>query len=331
MNDSRTPALRDGPGAPRPVNGRSAGWPRAEGPAHLVAGAAPAKYRLPKPSRRLGVALLLATALAPLAVRAQDWAPNITTTATWQSNATNASRTPDILAALQLQSEFSAARRLALTGSDALRGGGQLAVEAWPRYDGLDRAAAGIRIGWTHKFGLGPLAPTLALDLAGDALAARESGRAGRAGAATLALQKRLDDQWRLALAHERARYDARQPAFDRTGEETSLRADYDFDPRWRLSATARHRYGGVLSYATPPRPDLLAIGRVLAAVTTFDRNRPMNAYFFVAHTWSGEAAVSRALADATALNLTYEYRTTEKGAIRYANHLVSLGVTRQF
>ena len=274
---------------------------------------------------------LLAGGRGPFAARAQDWAPNITTAATWQSNATNADRATDILAALQLRSEFSAARRLTFGGSDVLRLGGQLTAEAWPRYDGLDRGAAGIRASWTHKFGLGALAPTLALELAGDAFAARESGRAGRAGSATLVLQKRLDDSWRLSVAHERARYDARQHAFDRTGEETFARADYDFDRRWRLSATARHRHGGVLSYATPPRPDLLAAGKALTTVTTFDRNRPMVAYYFIARTVSGEAALSRALGDAAALNVAYEFRETEKGAIRYVNHLVTVGVTRQF
>jgi hypothetical protein len=319
-----------GPCAPRAVKRTSLGWPRAERPAHLVARREAVLCPREGSPLWLGLALL-AAAFAPFAARAQHWAPNITTTATWQSNATNADRDTDILAAVQLHSAFAVARRFALGGSDALRLGGQLTAEAWPRYDGLDRGAVGIRAGWTHKFGLGALAPTLALELAGDAFGARENGRAGRAGSATVLLQQRLDDNWRLALAYERARYDARQHAFDRTGEETSARADYDFDARWRLSATARLRHGGVLSYATPPRPDLLTAGKALTTVTTFDRNRPMVAYYFIARTVSGEAAVSRALDDATALNFAYEFRETEKGAIRYVNHLVSLGVTRQF
>lgn len=281
---------------------------------------------------RIAFASILAAAgVATLTAQRQDWAPNITTAATWQSNATNANRGADILDALQLRSELAAGRRFTPGGSDTLRLGGQITAEAWPRYDGLDQLAVGPRVGWTHKFGLGPLAPTLSVDFAGDAVAARESGRGGWTGFATVTLQKRLDPSWQLALAHERARHDARQTAFDRTGEETSVRADYDWDSRWRFSLCGRHRHGGVLSYATPPRPDLLAAGRVLGSVTTFDRARPMNAYFLLARTLAGEAAVSLALDDATALHFAYEHRETEKGAIRYVNHLVTAGVTRQF
>ena len=183
----------------------------------------------------------------------------------------------------------------------ALRRTPGVGSEIWPRYDGLDRAAIGLTAGLTRKFGLGPFAPTLGLDLAGDVQTARESGRAGRAGAATLFLQKRVSPAWRLGLAHERVRYDARSHAFDRSGGATSLRSDYDFDDRWRVSVTVRHRHGGVLSYATPPRPDLLMEGKALTTVTTFDRQQPMVAYYFLARTLTGAIAVSRALDSATA------------------------------
>jgi len=262
---------------------------------------------------------------------AQTWAPHFSTSATWHDNATNADRDSDILSALQWDTEISSTRRLTLTGADGLRFGGRMAFELWPRYDGLDRAAVGGHLGWTHKFGLGPFAPALSLDVAGDMRLARESGRAGRAGSATLGLHRRFNESWRLSLAHECARYDARKHAFDRTGGETSLRIDYDFDERWRLSATARHRQGGVLAYATPPRPDLLQKGKALTTVTTFDRQEPMVAYYFLAQTLSGAAAVSRALDRVSSLNLVYEHRQTKKGALRYRNQLVSLSLARQF
>ena len=257
------------------------------------------------------------------------WAPNITTTASWNSNATNANRSADVIGALQLRADFAAVTRLALGTDDALLVGASISVEAWPRFDELDRIALGPRLAWTHKFGLGALAPVFSVELAADGIATNESVRRARAGSVTVALRKRFDDVTRVALTHERAREDARDFVFDRTGHETALTITRDFGEPWSLAVNARWREGVVQSYATPPRPDLVALARVRVPNTTFDR--AMVVYSLDAHTLSGGLALNRALDPATALTFGYEWRDTSRGPLRYTNHLVSATLVRQF
>ena len=279
--------------------------------------------------KKICAAVFIFASTLALAGTPAGWAPNITTTATWNSNVTNASRSADVIGALQLRADFAATTRLALGTDDALLVGAQLGAEAWPRFDGLDRIALGPRLAWTHKFGLGALAPVFSVELATDGIAANESARRALAGSVTFALRKRLDDATRLALTHERAREDAREFVFDRTGAETALTVTRDFDEPWSLAFTARWREGVVQSYATPPRPDLVAVARVRVPNTTFDRS--FIVYSVDAHTLTGALALTRTLDASTALTFAYEWRDTTRGPLRYTNHLVSATLVRQF
>ena len=257
------------------------------------------------------------------------WAPNITTAATWNSNATNANNSADIVGALQLRTDLAAATRLALDTDNTLLVGVNLGAEAWPRFDGLDRASFGPRLTWQHKFGLGALAPVFSVELAADAVGARESARNADAGRVIFALRKRLDDATRLALTHERARENAREFVFDRTGAETALTVTRDLDEPWSLAFTARWREGDVLSYATPPRPDLVALAHTRVPNNTFDR--PFVVYSVDARTLTGALALTRTIDSATALTFAYEWRDTTRGPLHYTNHLVSATLVRQF
>jgi hypothetical protein len=258
-----------------------------------------------------------------------DWAPSLTATATWNSNVTNANRSPDIIGDLQLGADAAVSHRFALGAGDAVFLGAQIEGDASPRFDRLDRAALGPRLAWRHKFGLGAFASAFSLELAGDAALARESDRNGVAGSATLAWRKRLDPATRVAWSAAWTRQDAREALFARTGTETAAEIAHDFDERWTVAADVRWRDGTVLAYATPPRPDLVALARDHEPYDTFDR--PFMAYSLTAHTLGGSLALSRAVGPSTACTLRYEWRQTERGPLRYMNHLVSASLARQF
>ena len=88
----------------------------------------------------LFTAFLAATALAGPA-----WLPSAGTAAAWHGNITNANRPADVIGALRLGAEFGAARRQPLGRDDTLLTAISARAEAWPRFDGLDRAGAGAR------------------------------------------------------------------------------------------------------------------------------------------------------------------------------------------
>lgn len=278
--------------------------------------------------RRLALVLACLPALS-VAADLADWAPNITTAATWNSNATNADRSSDTIGAFQLRADASVTHRITVGRNDALFTGASLTAEAWPHFDGLDLASLGPRFAWQHKFGLGAFAPAFTLEFSGDAVFARESDRSGLTGGVTFALRKRLDSATRVSLAHERTRHDARAFVFDRTGHETTLELARDLDEHWSFNLAARYREGDVLSYATPPRPDLVALAKVRVPNTTFDR--PFVAYSLEAHSLSGSLALNYALNDATALTFGYDFRDTTRRPLRYVNHLVSAALAHQF
>jgi hypothetical protein len=257
------------------------------------------------------------------------WQPLLQTAAAWNSNATNADRSSDVVGTLQTHAEFGVERRFTLTRDDALFVGARLEAEAWPRFDHLNQAAAGPRITWRHKFGLGALAPAFSIELAGRARSARESGRNGLAGSVTAAWRKRLDERNLVAITHQSSREDAHDTLFDRSANESTMVFVHDLDDRWRFTATTLFRRGDILSYATPPRTDLVQLARLRETVETF--GSPLVAYSIRARTWAGGLAASHAFGNSTAVTLGYEFRDTAKAPLRYRNHLVSATLAHQF
>ena len=273
-------------------------------------------------------AAALAFSLRP-ALRAEDWAPNLTLDATWVNNASNANLPGDQIDALRTRADLLASERYGLGRDDSLHPAFHAGAEWWPRYQGLTTGALGARVEWQHKFGMGPLAPVLALGGGGDFVAARESGRRGTEVLASLGVRKRFGNLWRAALVHEWSQHSARAAVFDRTGNETTLEVARDVTDVARFTFALRYRSGDVISYATPPRPDLVTLAPHRLDVETF--GRPMVAYSVDAPTVGARLGLIRAIDEHSAITASYEYRTTERSPLRYVNHLVSLGIVHQF
>jgi hypothetical protein len=274
--------------------------------------------------------LLLAAALLSFTVaRADDWAPNLTLTGTWNDNASNANVSSDRIGALVTEADLLASQRYNFGLGDSIHPAVHIGGEWWPRFNNLNRAAFGGRVEYRHKFGVGAFVPILSVELGADAVLAQETGRRGTSTGLTLALRKRFNDAWRGTLSHEFARHDARFAVYDRVGNETTIELARELTDVARFTFALRYRNGDVLSHGTPPRPDLVALAPNRMPVETF--GRPMVAYSIDARTIAAKAAVIRALDESSALILAYEYRNTEKSPLRYVNHLVSLGLVHQF
>jgi len=276
--------------------------------------------------KRLALTLLLSL---PSAARADDWSPNLTLASTWNTNATNADASVDKIAALQTTADVVANKHYPIGTRDSLQPGLHASAEWWPRYAKLATGAFGARAEWQHKFGVGALAPVASVGLAGDLVTARENGRRGTAYGATLALRKKFNDTTRLTLSEELSRLDARAAVYDRSAALTTLELARDLDDVVRLTLAAFFRDGTINSYATPPRPDIVALAPHRLPADTF--RHPLTVYSLNAHTAGAKAGLIRAIDDTTALILGYEYRRTERAPLRYVNHLVSLAFVRQF
>ena len=276
------------------------------------------------------IARVLACLFFPpfLSVASAHWDSQLTTRALWNSNVSNSDRSADVIGALQFNADAVASRRIPLGTHDAIWAGAGLAAEATPRFDDLGRAAIGPRLTWQHKFGLGAFVPIFGLELTADAVAARDAARAGLAGSAALFCQQRLTPSTRVALTYNLARHAAREALFDRTGGEISGEITHDFDERWRLTGSLSLRQGDVLSYAVPPRADLVPLAKIRQPVSTF--GSPRIAYSLAAQSLEGGVALAHRWKSASVV-FSYHYRETERHPLRYLNHLVSVTWMHQF
>lgn len=277
--------------------------------------------------RSLYISCTLAVFSAVL--RADDWAPNLTTTATWHSNATNADRSEDQLDSLQLSADILASQRYELGPDDTVRLTAHFAGDWWPRYSGLLRGAAGARAAFRHQFGSNSLAPVVTVEGAVDGVEAREPGRRGIGTGVTARLSKRFNDLTRAIVSHEVTWYNARLGTYDFGASETALEIDRDLTNVMRLTFTARFRSGDIVTYATGERLDLEDRAPHRIETNTFDRL--MTAYRIDAQSWSGRLALVRALDDSTAIQVAYEYRESWRGPLRFPDHLLSVAMIHQF
>lgn len=273
------------------------------------------------------VALLLL--VGAVAVRADQWAPNLTLTGTWHDNATNADRSADKISTWQTNADIVANERYGLSGSDAVHFGFHAGGDWWPSYDKLMTGAVGVRGDWEHKFGLGALAPVFSVELSGDQIAARQSGRRGTSAAVAILLRKRFNDRWKASLTQEFSRLYARAAVFDREAATTTVEISRDLGEVSRLTLSAYYRSGDIVSYATPPRPDIVPLAPHRMPLDTFRSG--MVAYSVDADTQGAKLAFVRALDASSAMIAGYEVRRTDRDSLRYVNQLVSLALVHQF
>ena len=267
--------------------------------------------------------------LATLPARADEWAPNLTMLAAWDSNVTNADVSSDQIDSLQLKADLVASQRYPFGRDDSLHLTAHFAGDWWPRYNGLTSGAAGARAAWQHKFGVDAHAPIFSLEGAADAVAAKETGRRGVATAITAAVRKRFNNLTRGTLSHEVAWLDARYATYDRAASESSLEIERDLTDVTRLTFAARFRDGDIVSYAESPRADLAALAPNRIETTTF--GRAMTAYRIDARTWIARVALTRALDEHSAIVVAYEWRDTKRDALKFVNNIVSVALVHQF
>ena len=275
------------------------------------------------------LALLFLPLVALAAEPGNDWAPNGTFSALWQSNVSNGDNANDRIGALQFSADAVASGHFDLTKNDVAHATVHLAADWFPRFVALERGAGGLRVDWQHTFGADAFAPVFRIEGGGDFVATGETARRGTLGAVTLDLRKRITETWRAALRERFERYDAKRSVFDGRGTETSLEIAHDLNDTTRLAVTGRWRDGDVVTYAEAATPELIAVAHDSAALRTFHRD--MTAYRTDARTVGGKIALIHATAEDSAMILAYEYARTSRTALRFVNQTISVSFVEQF
>jgi hypothetical protein len=280
------------------------------------------------PCQRLKRLLPLLVVL-PTIVFAAEWSSTGEVAVTWNDNVTNASASMDRIGTLQGTANLEATSRHSLTPADVIFPGAHFSAEWSPRFQALTTIAVGPQLRWQHKFGVGPLAPLVFGTGGIDVIAARDADWSGAAGHIALGWRKRFSEATELTVTEEFARTDVRQSVYDRSGADSMATIQYAVSDTMHVDGTVSWRHGDVVSYATPPRPDLVALAPHRITVDTF--GRPLVAYSIDANTIGARISVGQTIGAESEISLGYEYRNTEHRGFRYVNQLVSLTLLHQF
>ena len=197
------------------------------------------------------------------------------------------------------------------------------------RFNGLSQIEGGVRLGVDRKFGLGWKAPRLQFDVYSAFRGAGQPGASGFRLVPSLALVWQIAERGGVSIRYTPQWFFAQGALFDSAAHEARISGWFDLFPGTRLFADYYFRYGDVVSYATPPRPDLVAIAQVRELTDVFGVERM--AYRFDAGTQSVQAGVDQELTTHVRIRAAYRFEITQRGSLEYENHIAEVGLRVKF
>ena len=281
----------------------------------------------------------MAAALLAAAARAAADGPYLSASASasWQDNATNATRGDGVLGAFTLESGLDARWVQDVDFSTIFSYGLSATLDGCTSFSGLDNLTVGPRVELRHKAGIGPYAPTFSVGLAADGVLFNDSYRSNIDGSVVAGFSQRMSDALQLVLDGRVGTYSARSDVFSGSFVSLGATLNWDIDETWRLKAIGRWRDGDIVAnYASTLSPhgwvpiDTGAYNYTgpWRLVRTF--SEPFNAYRGRAQTWSMGAGASPAVGRHTSLVL--EFIRYDTGAYdRYVNNVVSASIVHHF
>jgi len=285
------------------------------------------------------IALGLVSALLCAPARA-DWEVSASAGAFYDHNLTRAQDAVDKRAAGAGVVNVNATHFVPLTGSDGVTFTVNGRGEVFDRYSGLSNLVIGGGVAYRHKFGLGYLAPWLALSVGASYDDYREDLRTSSRLAVRVETGKRFTEQFdaSLGLFYER-RFDNHGESivpgisgnvFDLAGQGAFVRAGYAPTDALSLDARAGVRRGDVESTAQQSLPIFLASSAITEDPVWGDPN--LYAYRLRGTTWSGTLGANYALSDQASLDLAYHYDFTRAAqGLDYTTNLIILTFVYRF
>lgn len=280
------------------------------------------KKRTPNPARA-GRATGLALVFALLVSTARaDWRIEAETGALYESNLSNSDRAADAKDDFAWQSALQIGNALQLNRDMRLNLGLDLREQVWARFDAFNHLAPGGSAGLRYRFGLGRTAPWLLVE---DHVAYsffKEDGRSGIENRFRVRGGFGLTSRLALEAAYTMDDFAARDRFWDLTGNSGSIRLTFAATSSLQLGLGYSYRAGQVISYALPPRPDIVGLTADLESVNSFG-SPPYTAYHLRGNSHTLSASVGYSLGQHLSIQINYEFRQTSSGPLDYDNHLV--------
>ena len=267
--------------------------------------------------------LLLATS-APA-----DWVLDLRTDVLYDDNLSHSNREADERDDGSNGAAIHAGRFDQLTDDLRLAVTADVAARTWWQYGDFNEVAAGGTASLRYRFGLGALAPFLRVEGSAAYAAVEDELQAGGRYRAGVTIGKRLTERLALDLSYGYEQREGRLRVFEQKGHTLSVRAAFDLTSTTQVSAGYQVRWGEVVSYAMPPRPDVVALANARLPVRTF--GDPYVAYNLDARTHTFWCGLSQALTDWLAVSVRYEHQATARGHLHYRNNLFTAAIDASF
>ena len=270
-----------------------------------------------------GLAVLLA--MVASAARA-DWRVDAETGAFYDSNLSNSDRASDVKDDWAWQSNLRVGNGFQLARDLRLNLGVDLHEQVWARFYAFNNVAPGGTAGLRYRFGLGRLAPWVLIE---DRLAYaffKENDRSGVDNRLRIRGGFGITERLAVEAAYTFDDYVAKSPFWDLSGNSGAIRLTFDATSSLQVAVGYLYRNGEVISYALPPRPDIVALSSARESVNSFG-SPPYTAYRLRGVTNAFSASVGYTLSKYISLQVNYEFRNTTHGPLGYVNHLVEAKV----
>ena len=271
--------------------------------------------------------LLISFGLGAVSAAWADWRFDAETGALYENNLSESDRAADEESDWAWKSDVRAGYGLQLSRDLRLNLASDIAGEVWDQFSDFDNIDLGTSAGLRYRFGLGRQAPWI---LAEDRLAYQFFNEDVRNGwnndfriTGGLAMTDRLSIEAGYLFDH----FAARDNFFDLEGQNGSIRLIYDVNPSLQIALGYNYRYGDAISYAVPPRPDILKISDAEREDITSFGSEHYTAYRLQASTHSVFVSAGYAVNRFMSIEVSYEYANTSHDPLVYENHLVEAKV----
>ena len=271
---------------------------------------------------------LIALAMLMLRTAQANWRFDAETGAFYNSNLSNSDRAADVQDDWAWQTDLRAGYDYQLSRDLRLNVTGNLGGEVWDRTSEFDYLDMGAAAGLRYRFGLGRQAPWILVE---DHLAYKffdADVRHGWSNNFRVRGGMALCDRLSIEAGYMFDSFAARDNFYDVQGHNGSARLIFDVTSSLQISLRYNYRYGDVISYSVPPRPDILMVASVKReAITSFGTDRPYTAYRLPASTHSVSVSAGYAVTKYLSVLVSYEYVATAHDPLQYENHLVEAKV----
>lgn len=256
-----------------------------------------------------------------------DWRFDVETGSLYDSNLSNSDRSSDEKDDWAWKSNLRIGNGFQLSRDLRLNVGADLEGQLWDRFSAFDEIGLGGSASLRYRFGLGRTAPWFLVENRMARNFVQDTPQSGWADRFGVRGGIGITDRVAVEAGYTLDNLAAPDDFYDRQGDSVDVRCTFDVTSSLQLTLGYAFRYGDVISYAVPPRPDIIPLSSEHRPDDAFGTNPLYVQYHLEASTHSVSVSAAYALTKYFSVEMDYEFDATSQGSLEYEKHLVGARV----